>query len=114
MKLNPIALEKAKTLLDEGKFRISTPWKQVQPSAQAQSAYLEQHGLVAYQQWYLAINPDAPEGSPERYQLPFGDFNSLHRSGLVAARQRAEQSQSEDIQTAVDDLLFVFDRLTAC
>lgn len=114
MQLNPEAVEKAKTLIDEGQFRINTPWRQVQPSGEAENRFAEKNGWQAYGQWYLAINPDAPEGSKEHYLLPFGDFNSVHRSGLIAAKQQAEKAQNSDIQQAADDLLFIFDRLTAC
>ncbi len=114
MQLNAEAVKKANALIDEGKFRISTPWRQVQPSSEAETKYAEKNGWQAYGQWYLAINPDAPEGSKERYLLPFGDFNSIHRSGLMAARQEAEKAHNSEIEQAADDLLFIFDRLNAC
>lgn len=112
MKVNQEALEKAKQLIDEGKFRINTPWRDVQPSPTALNKYLSQHGPDAYRQWFLAIDPDAPES--ERYMLPFGDFNSVHRSGVVAAKQRAEQQHAPDVEAAADEILDLFDRLNAC
>jgi hypothetical protein len=114
MKINPVAVEKAKTLIDEGKFRINTPWRQVRPSADAEDKYLRQHGTEEYAQWYLALDTDAPEGSKTRYQYPIGDFNALHRSGLVAAKDQAAKYHQHDIEEAADDILFIFDRLTAC
>jgi hypothetical protein len=114
MKLNPVAVEKAKQLLDDGKFRISTPWREVRPSSEVEDRYLNQHGTQEYAEWYLAIDPAAPAGSRARYQYPIGDFNAVHRSGLVAAKELAAKYQQQEIEAAADDLLFLFDRLTAC
>jgi hypothetical protein len=112
IQVNQEAVEKAKQLIDEGKFRINTPWRDVQPSPIALNRYLSQHGENAYSQWFLAIDPDAAEA--ERYTLPFGDFNSVHRSGVMAAKQRAEQHHAPDVEAAADELLDLFDRLNAC
>ncbi len=114
MKLNPIAVEKAKQLLDDGQFRISTPWREVRPSNEVEERYFHQLGAQEFGEWYLAVDPDAPEGSRARYQYPIGDFNAVHRSGLVAAKDLAAKYQQSDIEEAADDILFIFDRLTAC
>lgn len=114
MKLNPVAVEKAKQLLDDGKFRISTPWREVRPSSDLEDRYLSQHGASEYAQWYLALDTDIPEGSKLRYLYPIGDFNAVHRSGLVAAKELAAKHRHSEIEEAADDILFIFDRLTAC
>lgn len=114
MQLNPAALEKAKALIDEGKFRINTPWREVQPSPTAEDKYLAMHGWDAYAQWYLAVNPQAAEGTKERYLFPVGDFNAVHRSGIVAAKSRAEKEQNADLAAAAEEILDLFDRLNAC
>lgn len=86
----------------------------MQPSAESASQYLHQQGAEEYARWFLAVDPGAPEDSPARYQWPIGDFKSLHRSGLVAARDQAYKHGAPDIAEAADDVLFIFDRLTAC
>jgi creatinine amidohydrolase/Fe(II)-dependent formamide hydrolase-like protein len=114
MKVNNEALEKAKQLIDEGKFRINTPWRDAQPSEKAENRYIDQHGLKEYSAWYLALDPAAGEDSKDHYKFPFGDFNAVHRTGLVAAKQRAAQNHEEGVVAAADELLDLFDRLNAC
>lgn len=114
MKLNPAALEKAKALLDEGKYRINTPWREVQPSPAAEDKYVAANGWEAYGQWYLAVNPQAAEGTKEHYLFPVGDFNSVHRSGIAAAKSRAEKEQNADVAAAAEEILDIFDRMNAC
>lgn len=114
MQLNPTALEHAKHLIDEGMFRINTPWREAQPSPTAEDRYLANNGADAYASWYLAINPQAPEGSKERYLFPLGDFKSVHRSGIMAAKNSAEKAHQTDVAAAADEILDLFDRLNAC
>jgi len=114
MKVNHEAIEKAKQLIDEGKFRINTPWRDAQPSVTAEDRYIDQHGWQEYGQWFLALDPDTHEATKDHYQFPFGDFNAVHRTGLVAAKKRAAQHQQAEVEAAADDLLDLFDRLNAC
>jgi hypothetical protein len=114
MQVNPKAIEKVTQLIDEGKFRISTPWREVKPSNAAEDRFIERHGWGKFGEWYLAVNTDADKSSKEHYQLPIGDFNAVHRSGLVAAKQRAAQENLSDVEAAADELLFLFDRINAC
>jgi hypothetical protein len=109
MKLNPSAVELARELLDDGQFRISTPWSKVQPSAESAAIHREAAGAESAARWYLAVDPDTGE-----MRLPIGDFKALHRSGLVAALDEARLHGWADIAEAADDILFLFDRLTAC
>lgn len=114
MVVNHEALEKAKQLIDEGKFRINTPWRDARPSNTAEDRYIARHGWEEYGQWFLAVDPDAQGDQKERYQFPFGDFNAVHRTGLVIAKQRAAQNHNAEVEAAADALLDLFDRLNAC
>jgi hypothetical protein len=114
MKVNREAVEKAKQLIDEGKFRVSTPWRDAQPSTTAQDRYINANGWQAFGQWYLALDPNAHETSKERYLFLFGDFNAVHRTGVIAAKQRAAQNQDVELEAAADEILDLFDRLNAC
>jgi hypothetical protein len=109
MKLNPAAVELARELLDDGLFRISTPWSKVRPSADSAAVHREAFGAENTTRWYLAVDPDSGET-----RLPIGDFKAVHRSGLVAALDEARLHGWADIAEAADDILFLFDRLTAC
>ena len=114
MIVNHDALEKAKQLIDEGKFRINTPWRDAQPSHTAEDRYIEKHGWDEFGQWYLALDPDAHNNTKARYQFPFGDFNAVHRTGLVDAKKHAAQNHETAVEAAADELLDLFDRLNAC
>ncbi len=114
MEVNYQAVEKAKQLIDEGMYRINIPWRDVQPSENAGQKYLDQNGLDAYGQWFLAIDPNVSETSPERYLFPYGDFKAVQRTGIIAAKQNAVQSQDADLEAAADEILDLFDRLNAC
>lgn len=109
MKLNSAAVELARALIDDGQFRISTPWRQVQPSAESAAIHREAFGAEDTARWYLAVDPDSGET-----RLPIGDFKAVHRSGLVAALDEARLHGWAEIAEAADDILFLFDRLTAC
>jgi hypothetical protein len=114
MIVNHEALEKAKQLIDEGNFRINTPWRDAQPTNTAEDRYIEKHGLQEFGQWYLAVDPDTQADTKAYYKFPFGDFNAVHRTGLVAAKQRAAQNRETAVEAAADELLDLFDRLNAC
>ncbi len=114
MIVNHDALEKARQLIDQGKFRINTPWRDAQPTATAEDRYIANHGWKAYGRWFLAVDPNAHDGTKERYQFPYGDFNAVHRTGLMAAKQRAAQTRAAGVEAAADELLDLFDRLNAC
>ena len=114
MIVNTDGIAYAKQLLEQGMYRLSTPWRTVQPSETAARKFWEQQGAADYARWHLALDPAQPEGSPERYLLPLGDFKSIHRSGIVAARDRAEREGAADVRQAVEDILDLFDRMNAC
>lgn len=112
--LNTEAVEAARERIEDGSYRISTPWARVQPTPEAAARYAHEAGLAAYSRWYLAVDPTRPVDDPARYGLLVGDFKSVHRSALAAAQNQAIKDGQAEIAAAADDLLFIFDRLTAC
>lgn len=114
MNVNHEALEKAKQLIDEGSFRINSPWRDAQPTNTAEDRYIAQHGWEAYGQWFLAVDPNTDAETKEHYRFPYGDFNAVHRTGLIAAKQGAAQNHEADVEAAADEILDIFDRLNAC
>lgn len=112
IKVNDAGVEFAEQLLEDGKYRINTVWREAQPSDTKLQGYFEQHGPDEYARWFLGVNPD--ETDPKtRYTFPIGDFKSVHRSALNIAKQRAE-GQYADIADAADELISFFDRISAC
>ncbi len=55
------------------------------------------------------IDETADEETKDRYGFPYGDFRRVHRSGLIAAKQRAAQNDYADIEQAADALLSLLD-----
>ena len=114
IQINRKAVDQARNLIEDGQYRVNTQWSQNQPSNHAENEYLDQHGEAEYARWFLAEDTDEEAGTKARYKFPYGDFKSVHHSGLQAAKQRAAQHNYSDLEQAVDELLDVFDRMNAC
>ncbi len=113
LKVNQPALDFAKHLIDEGEYAINTQWSTNEPSPEQATRYLDAHGADDLSKWYLGVELDA-DGTQTRYQLPYGDFKRIHRSGVIAAKRRAVKDDAAEIVRAADELLDLFDRLNAC
>jgi hypothetical protein len=70
---------------------------------------LDRHDWKAYGEWYLGLDAEASEETKERHSFPYGDFRRVHRSGLIAAKQRASQYGHEEVEKAADALLELLD-----
>ncbi len=114
IKVNPAGVEFAEQRIGEGDYRISTVWRQAQPSPTAAARFLDENGIDEYARWHLAVETDEPRTSPAHYTFPIGDFRSVHRSGLIAAQQDAAKHGYEDVEEAANELIFFFDRISAC
>lgn len=114
IKLNRKALEHAHRLLDEDRYMINTVWGTNAPTPEQETQYSEKYGWDAYSDWYLGIDMDEPTDSKAHYKFPYGNFQKLHRSGVIAAQQRAAQSHHDDIVEGADELLDLLDRMNAC
>ena len=103
--VNEAGVNKALTLIRDGKVDMESDWSEAQPSADEENAYLEDHSYDEYGEWFLAIDTDASKKTKDRYNFPYGDFKKLHRDGLIAAKQRAAQYDHTAIEKAADKLL---------
>jgi hypothetical protein len=88
-------------------------WSEHQPSARQENDFIRDHGWPAYARWYLGINEDAAEQTKARHEFPYGDFERVHRCGVLAAESRAGQHDHADIETAAAHLHGMLDALTA-
>jgi hypothetical protein len=104
-RVNDAGVAKARELIDAGQYVLDSEWSDAQPDADAGNAQLERHGYDGFGQWHLAIDTDAGEQTKERYGFVYGDFVRVHRSGLIAAKQRAAQNDHDAVGAAADDLL---------
>jgi hypothetical protein len=104
--LNRRAYNHARKLIDDGRFVLDERdmWSEHQPSARQENEFIEQHGIGEYAKWYLGVDDAVPEGRKSRYKFPYGDFEKVHRCGVLSAEVRAGQRNYHDIEVAVGHL----------
>jgi hypothetical protein len=115
VRLNETAYEHARTLITEGRAVLDErdDWSEHQPSARQENAFIRDHGWRPYARWYLGINEEAADETKERYEFPYGDFEKVHRCGVLAAESRAGQYDHPDIEAAAAHLHGMLDELRA-
>ena len=112
--LNPAAVTFANSLIKAGKIKNDEGhWGQHNPDAAQENAYLKQHEIEEYAQWHLGEDRSQNEDTKGRYKFPYGDFKSVHRDGLLAAKERATQQGYHDIERAADELLHALEKQAA-
>jgi hypothetical protein len=106
VRLNQSAYDHARGLVDDGRVVLDErdDWSEHRPSTRMENAYIEQHGIRAYARWHLGIDDEQDEQNKGRYKFPYGDFEQVHRCGLLAAESRAGQRRYTDIQLAAAHL----------
>jgi len=105
IRLNQEAVEHAQNLIKGRQYERNSDWSEAQPSAEEENKFIDENGWGAFAKWHLAYDTEASEETKSRYKFPFGDFRTLHRSALIAAKQRAGSEDYNDVQSAVDKLL---------
>jgi len=113
VKLNRASFDQARTLIREGRFVADDrdAWSEHQPSAEQENRYIEEHGFAAYARWYLGVDDEEDEDTKARYKFPYGDFERVHRCGVLAAESRAGQRKYYDIELATAHLHGMLDAL---
>jgi hypothetical protein len=79
-------------------------WSEHQPSAADENRFIEQHGFDEYALWHLGVDDDESAGTKAHYKFPYGDFEKVHRCGLLSAETRAAQRHYDDIEDAAHRL----------
>jgi hypothetical protein len=106
VKLKKQAFEHATELIEQGKFVFDEKdmWSEHQPSTQDENEYIREHGFSEYAKWFLGMDTDEDEDNKGRYKFPYGDFEKVHRCGVLAAESRAGQYKYDDIEDAATHL----------
>jgi hypothetical protein len=106
VKLNQRAYDHARDLIVEGRYVIDDrdAWSEHQPSTRQENDFIQEHGIGEYAKWYLGIDDQEDEAKKGRYKFPYGDFEKVHRCGLLAAESRAGQRKYFDVELAVAHL----------
>ena len=114
VKLNQEAFDYAKKLISEGKVDKTSGWKDIEPSREVGDEFIQKNGMQEYGLWHLGINDEMSSQDKGHYEFPIGDFNSIVRSGLIAAEHRAGQYGHTDIEQAAKELLNLIDSKKEC
>ena len=110
--VNKAAVEQAKRLIDNRQYVLNSDWGDVQPNAEAQNRYLENHSWDDYACWHLGLTDGAADETKARYAFVYGDLRRLHRSGLIACVYRASEWRHKAVELAAHDLLQRLDAAT--
>ena len=113
VKLNQRAYKYAKGIIDEGLVVLDErdAWSEHQPSAQQENDYIKKYGINEYGKWYLGIDAEQDKDNKGRYKFPYGDFEKIHRCGVLSAESRAGQYKYYDIEAAAAHLHGMLDAL---
>lgn len=103
--VNDAAVARARALIDARQYVLDSDWGEVQPTAEAQNAYLERHSWDEYAAWHLGLTVGATAETKARYAFAFGDLRRVHRSGLIACVYRASEWRHKAVELAAHDLL---------
>jgi hypothetical protein len=69
-------------------------WSEHRPSAEDENRFIEEHGWREYGEWSPGIDDEADPETKARYKFPYGDFEAVHRCGVIAAEVRAAQREA--------------------
>ena len=113
LKLHRRAFDHAKELVGEGKVVLDErdAWSEHQPSAQRENEFIERRGYGEFGKWYLGIDDEKGEHTKGRYKFPYGDFENVHRCGVLSAESRAGQYKYYDIENAAAHLHGMIDAI---
>jgi hypothetical protein len=111
VKLNQRAYEHARRLIDQDKFIDDErdAWSDHHPSTQIEKDFVKKNGFFEYGKWFLGTNDEYREDRTRHYEFPYGDFENVHRCGILAVQSRARQEKYLGIEKAAADLIAAID-----
>jgi hypothetical protein len=107
IRINFEAFDWAATLIAQGRFVADKKgaWSSDHPTPSQENDFVRDHGFGEYAKWYLAVDECHSPDSKARYKFPYGDFQHVHRCGLLAIKNRARKYGYHDIEAAAAELL---------
>ncbi len=110
IEVNKESFEYAKYLINDGRFVADKgDWTEVNPDTEAQDTYIHEAGMKGYAKWHLGIKQGGSYENKSTYSFPYGDFKVVHRAGLLAAEERAQQYEHLAVRDAARELLTLLD-----
>ena len=110
--VNSDAVAHAEQLIRSRQYVLDSDWGDVQPDAEAQNTYLENHTWEQYAAWHLGLTEGANDETKARYAFVYGDLRRVHRTGLIACVYRAAEWRHKDVELAAHELLQHLDRVS--
>ncbi|HZA76342.1 MAG TPA: hypothetical protein VE623_08125 [Acidimicrobiales bacterium] len=113
VKVNNRAFEYAKRLIKNGSYVIDDrdAWSEHKPSAQLENAYIDAHGFDEYARWHLGVDDEQDVDAKGHYKFIYGDFEKVHRCGVIADESRAGQYKYYEVELATAHLHGMLDAL---
>jgi hypothetical protein len=109
-RVNRRAVSHARRLIEARRYVLDSDWGEVQPRADDENAFLEKHPWDDYAAWHLGLTEGANDDTKARYAFVYGDFQRLHRSGIIAVHFRAAEWRHKEVELAAHRLLQHLDR----
>jgi hypothetical protein len=102
VRLNERAFDYAKKLVNEGNFVFDErgAWSEHQPSTQEENDFISKHGYSEYAKWHLGFDDEEDSESKGAYKFPYGDFEKVHRCGVLSGESRSGQYKHFEIENA--------------
>ena len=112
VRLNRTAVQFAQRVIGNGKavWDERDDWSEHQPSTRRENTFIRAHGFGEYAKWHLGFDDNEPDDTKEHYMFPYGDFEFVHRCGLLAAESRAGQYKHTAIEAAAARLLGMLEK----
>lgn len=111
--VNEAAVDQARRLIDARQYVLDLAWGDVQPTADMENSFLDDHSWDEYAAWHLGLTDGANDETKARYAFVYGDFRRVHRMGLIACRYRAAEWRHKEIELVAHDLLQRLDDIAA-
>ena len=111
-KVNRRAVAHARELIRAKRYVLDSEWGEAQPTADDENAYLEHHSWKDYGTCFLGLTEGASDETKARHAFVVGDFQRLHRSGLIACVYRAAEWRHKEVERAAYRLLQELDAAT--
>ncbi|GAA3791753.1 hypothetical protein GCM10022226_08440 [Sphaerisporangium flaviroseum] len=113
VKLNQRGFDNAKSRVKEKRvvLDVMDDWSEHRPLAAQENEFIEKHGFDEYGKWHLGVDDEMGENTKGRYKFPYGDFENVHRCGVIAAEVRAAQRKYTDVEVAAAHLHGMLDEL---
>ena len=109
VQVNESAIAFLSEKIADGAFVSESSWPDDRPANEEEISYIEEHGWNGFAKWHLALDTQASQFSKRRYEHLAGDFETVHRSALMAAHAKAVKLGFDQVKAAAETLVTELD-----